>query len=185
MSDCFCVPWIGLVESLNSALLCCWLNIVTLGTEPQFQRHVSSERNMSSKTQKFKWKAELIYPSSHFYFLQFVWIYTFNIQRRQNKVYPTKELKNWHYGTINREPRWTFITLGTKGDIRCPWGVGVPTSLQQKLENGAVLTGQNNPPPPRQPIRAPQVMRAKPFFLTARASTDGQTNGQVDSSIPP
>ena len=29
------------------------------------------------------------------------------------------------------------------------------------------------------------VMRAKPFYLTARLQTDGQTDGQGDSSIPP
>ena len=28
-------------------------------------------------------------------------------------------------------------------------------------------------------------MRAKPFYLTARLQTDGQTDGQGDSSIPP
>ena len=28
-------------------------------------------------------------------------------------------------------------------------------------------------------------MRLKPFYLTARLQTDGQTDGQGDSSIPP
>ena len=29
------------------------------------------------------------------------------------------------------------------------------------------------------------VMRMKPFYLTMRLQTDGQTDGQGDSSIPP
>ena len=29
------------------------------------------------------------------------------------------------------------------------------------------------------------VMRLKPFYLTARLQTDGRTDGQGDSSIPP
>ena len=44
---------------------------------------------------------------------------------------------------------------------------------QHKLE-WAVITGQNIPP--RQPIQTPQEMRAKPFYLTAQASTGGQTD---------
>ena len=51
--------------------------------------------------------------------------------------------------------------------------------------NDAVLTVQNSEnTPPRQQIQTPQLMRAKPFYLTARASTDGQTDRQGDSSIP-
>ena len=56
------------------------------------------------------------------------------------------------------------------------WKKDVPNmpKLQLDCPNGTQY-------PPRQPMQTPQVMRTKTFYLTARASTDGQG----DSSIRP
>ena len=56
------------------------------------------------------------------------------------------------------------------------------STRREKLECGS---SNGTKYPQRQPIQTPQVMCAKPFYLTVHTFTDRGTDGQGDSSIPP
>ena len=79
------------------------------------------------------------------------------------------------------------MVLKIKNSGRIPRNTRVP---YEKLEWGCPYGTKY---PPRQPIQTPQVKCPKPFYLTAwfyltarvYRQTDGQTDGQGDSSIPP